>query len=167
MKTFKDNAGRTWTVAINVDAVKRVRAMLEIDLLEAVEGKLIQQLRDDPILLCDVLYVICKLEADAAEVTDEQFGQGMAGDAIDHATAAFLEELVGFFRKGRRELLAKALDRLNEVETKAMAVANQRLDDPEIEQQILAALNEPASLPPASGDSSGNSPASPASGPSP
>ena len=60
MKTFKDNAGRTWTVAINVDAVKRVRAMLEIDLLEAVEGKLIQRLRDDPILLCDVLYVICK-----------------------------------------------------------------------------------------------------------
>ena len=167
MKTFQDNAGRTWTVSVNVDAVKRVRSLLEVNLLEAVEGKLIERLRDDPILLCDVLYVVCKPEADAAGVTDEQFGQGMAGDAIDHATAALLEELVGFFRKGRRELLAKALARLSEVETKAIAVASQRLDAPEIEQQILAALNEPASLPPASGDSSGSSPASPASGPSP
>ena len=167
MKTFQDNAGRTWTVSVNVDAVKRVRSLLEVDLLEAVEGKLIERLRDDPILLCDVLYVVCKPEADAAGVTDEQFGQGMAGDAIDHATAALLEELVGFFRKGRRELLAKALERLSEVETKAIAVANQRLDDPEIEEQILGALNDPVSPPQAPGGSSGSSQALPESGPIP
>jgi hypothetical protein len=29
-------------------------------------------------------------------VSDEQFGQAMAGDAIEHATRAVLEELVGF-----------------------------------------------------------------------
>ncbi|MCA9238577.1 MAG: hypothetical protein KDA37_00180, partial [Planctomycetales bacterium] len=84
----------------------------------------------------------------------------MAGDAIDHATTVLLEELVGFFRKGRRELLAKALERLNEVETKAIAVAGERLDDPEIERQIMAALKEPVSLPTAPGASSGNSPPS-------
>ena len=27
MKTFKDNAERTWTVSINVDAIKRVRSL--------------------------------------------------------------------------------------------------------------------------------------------
>ena len=158
MKTFQDNAGHTWTISVNVDAVKRVRAHLDIDLLEAVEGKLIERLRDDPILLCDVIYVLCKPEADAAGITDEQFGQAMAGEAIDHATVAFMEELVGFFRKGRRELLAKALERLGEVEAKAIHLASERLDDPEIEKRILTKFQEEPSLPTASGESSGNSP---------
>jgi hypothetical protein len=44
MRTFNDNAGRTWTLAINVDAVRRVRSIVNVDLLEAVEGKLIEKL---------------------------------------------------------------------------------------------------------------------------
>ena len=165
MKTFNDNAGRTWTIAINVDAIKRVRATLDIDLLQVVEGKLLERLRDDPILLCDVIYVVCKPEADASGITDEQFGQAMAGDAIDHATTALLEDLVGFFRKGRRELLAKALTRLSEVETRAIDLACQRLDDPAIEQQILTAMQTEPLLPTQSGDSSGSLPESSESNP--
>ncbi len=102
MKTFNDNAGRTWTVAINVDAIKRVKSLLGINLLEAVEGKLIEQLVSDPVMLCDVLYVLCKPEADAKQVSDEDFGRSMAGDAIDHGTTCLLEELVDFFRSRGR-----------------------------------------------------------------
>ena len=29
MKTFTDNTGRVWTIAINVDAVKRVKALFQ------------------------------------------------------------------------------------------------------------------------------------------
>ena len=32
MKTFVDNAGRTWTVQINVEAIKRVRELLSVNL---------------------------------------------------------------------------------------------------------------------------------------
>src|SRR5262245_66118902 len=96
VKTFNDNAGRTWTVAINVDAIKRVRGLLSVDLLEVVEGKLIETLIRDPILLCDVVYAVCKPEADAKHVSDEDFGRAMSGDAIDHATKALLEDLVDF-----------------------------------------------------------------------
>lgn len=60
MRTFNDNAGRTWTIAINVDTIRRVRSLVSVDLLEAVESKLIERLAGDPILLCDVIYVICK-----------------------------------------------------------------------------------------------------------
>ncbi len=98
MRTFTDNAGRTWTVAINVDAIKRVRDLLNVDLLEILDGKLIEKFYRDPVLLCDVVYAACKLEADAKGVTDEDFGRAMAGDAIEHATKALLEELVGFPR---------------------------------------------------------------------
>jgi hypothetical protein len=142
MKTFKDNAGRSWTVAINVAAVKRVKSLLDVNLMEAVEGDLLERLSVDPILLCDVVYVLCKPEADEQGVSDEQFGQAMAGDAIEHATNAMLEELVDFFPLAKRRALAKAFEKLKMVEEKASLHAMKLLDDPKFDAQIDAALNE-------------------------
>jgi NAD-dependent oxidoreductase involved in siderophore biosynthesis len=154
MKTFKDNAGRTWTVGIDVAAIKRVRSLLDVDLMGAVEGKLLERLVSDPVLLCDVIYVVCKPEADAQNVSDEDFGRAMAGDAIEHATTALLEELVDFFPQGKRRVLHKALAKLQAVEARAVEYAQARLEDPELDRRIEAALNSPtdlsSSLPPSS-----------------
>lgn len=152
MKTFRDNAGRTWTVSINVDAIRRVRSELGVNLMEAVEGGLLERLACDPVLLCDVLYVVCRPEAEARSVADEDFGRAMAGDAIEHATTALLEELVDFFPQGKRRVLHKALAKLHSVEARAVEYAQARLDDPELERRIEAALTSPtdpsSSLPP-------------------
>lgn len=151
MRTFNDNAGRTWTLAINVDAVRRVRSIVNVDLLEAVEGKLIEKLVGDPILLCDVIYVICKPEADQRSITDEDFGRSMAGDAIDHATTSLLEELVDFFPKSRRALLTKALGKFRQLETKAIQLVDKQLDDPNLEEKVLGQLQQKLSEPMSSG----------------
>jgi hypothetical protein len=140
MKTFNDNAGRTWTVTINVDAIKRVKSLLSVNLLEAVEGKLLERLVSDPVLLCDVIYAVCKPEADAKGVSDEDFGRSMAGDAIDLATTALLEELVDFFPQQRRRLLRKALEKLRKLESMALTAAETRLDSPELERQMQELL---------------------------
>jgi hypothetical protein len=140
MKTFNDNAGRTWTVAINVDAIKRVKSLLSVNLLDAVEGKLIEQLVSDPVLLCDVLYVLCKPEADTKQVTDEEFGRAMAGDAIDTATTCLLEELVDFFPQAKRQVLAKALAKLKTFQARAIQTASKRLDDPKLDRQLQQIL---------------------------
>ena len=153
MKTFKDNAGRTWTVTVNVDAIKRVRTLLGVNILEVVDGKLIERLASDPVLLCDVLYALVKPEADSQKVADEDFGRAMAGDAIELATTALLEELVDFFPLGKRRLLQKALAKLKDWESKAMSVAEKKLDSPELEAQFENALKS-------IGGSSGNSPGS-------
>jgi len=142
MKTFNDNAGRTWTVAINVECIKRVKTLLSVNLLDAIEGKLIEQLVSDPVLLCDVIYAICKPEADTKEISDEEFGRAMAGDAIDNATTALLEELVDFFPSGKRQVLAKALAKLKTFQTKAVLAASKRLDDPRLDQQLELLLQE-------------------------
>lgn len=160
MKTFKDNADRTWTVTVNVDAIKRVRSLLSIDLMEAVEGKLIERLIGDPVLLCDVIYCVCKEDADAKGITDEEFGRAMAGDAIELATTALLEELVDFFPQGKRQLLRKALAKLETLQETMLAVVSERLDSPELDAQLLAELRK-------LGDSSGGSPASSESTPVP
>ncbi len=140
MKTFKDNAGRTWTVGIDVAAIKRVRSLVDVDLMSAVEGKLLERLVSDPVLLCDVIYCVCKPEADSKGVSDEEFGRAMAGDAVDHATTALLEELVDFFPQARRRLLAKALAKLKNLEARALEVAEMKLDSPELEAEMEAAL---------------------------
>ena len=158
MKTFADNAGRTWTVAINVDCIRRVKKLLDVNLLDAIEGKLIEQLVSDPVLLCDVIYVICKPEADAQSVSDEEFGRAMAGDAIDAATNALLEELADFFPSGKRQVLRKALAKLKVLEAKSIDLANKRLDDPGLMKRMEQVLEETPSLELTPGPSSGNSP---------
>jgi len=83
MRSFKDNEGRQWSVDINVAAIKRVRGLTGTDLMQVIEGTLIEKLICDPVLLCDVVYAICKPEADTRNVSDEEFGKAMAGDAIE------------------------------------------------------------------------------------
>ena len=151
MKQFIDNVGRTWGISINVDAIKRVREILSINLLDAVEGKLIERLVGDPILLCDVIFVLCQPEATARNISDEDFGRSMAGDAIDAATTSLLEELVDFFPKTRRQLLTKALEKLKLLEAKAIALIDQKLDDPKLEANLERELNAAFSAASASG----------------
>lgn len=158
MRTFTNNTGRTWTVTVNVNAIKRVRDLAKVDLLQVVEGKLIEQLVSDPVLLCDVIYALCKPEADAQGVSDVDFGRSMAGDAIDGATTALLEELVGFFPLGQRKVLAKALAKLRKLEATALAAVEARLDSNELEEAMEKQLRPP-------GNSSGSVPASSASTP--
>ncbi len=136
-----DNAGRSWSVAINVECIKRVKSLLDVNLLDAVDGKLLEQFISDPVLLCDVLYAICKPEADTKSISDEEFGRAMAGDAIDAGTTALLEELVDFFPSGKRQVLSKALAKLKAFENKALEAASHRLDDPELEKRMEEAIN--------------------------
>ena len=152
MHQFVDNAGHTWGITVNVDAIKRVRQALDVNLLDAVEGKLIERLVSDPILLCDVIYVLCQLEAESRGISDEEFGRAMAGDAIDAATSSLLEELVAFFPKARRQLLAKALSKLKLLEARAIALIEQKLDDPNLETQLTEQLNQAVSVATASGN---------------
>jgi hypothetical protein len=104
MHTFRDTMHRIWTININVSAIKKTRALIGVDLLALVDGGFegLNKLMQDPITLVDTLYCLCKDEADAQKITDEDFGRAMAGDVIEHAADAFLEELTDFFPDARR-----------------------------------------------------------------
>jgi hypothetical protein len=170
MKTFTDNAGRTWTVTINVNAIKRVKGLTGVNLLDVVngdadrsEGGLLGKLSSDPILLCDILYAVCKPEADPRNISDEDFGRGMAGDAIDAGTTALLEELVDFFPQAKRRVLDQALRKLRTLEARVIDLASKRLDSPEIDALLEKAMDSAGAGPSMVNGSSPNSPALPAS----
>ena len=141
MHTFADTQGRTWTVTINVNVIRRVRSLLNINLLEAIEGRLLERLITDPVLLCDILFVVIQQEALAKGISDEDFGRSLGGDVLDVATTALLEELVDFFPSAKRTVFRKALTKLKQLETLAIETATQRLESNELEQQMQAAIS--------------------------
>ena len=152
MRTFNDNAGRTWTIAINVAAIKRVRGLLNVDLYKLVDDgfKPLGALVGDPVMLADVLYCLCKDEADAKKVSDEDFGRALAGDAITLAADAFVEELIDFFPDARtRASLTKVLSAGRKVRDKLLIHAEtviETFDADKAASKLIASFgNSPAS----------------------
>ena len=153
MKPLTDSVGRAWEVTVNVGAVRRVRDLLGVDLMDVAGGDLLDRLADDPVLLVDVLYVLVKPQADAKGVSDEDFGRAMVGGVLDEAASALMKELLDFFPSAQR---ARALGKMAwKLEAQQAAVT-----------EAAAAL---ATIPPSAvaasaakedGGSSGNSPAS-------
>jgi len=150
LKTFKDTEGREWTIAITVDSIKRVKSLLDFDLLDLDNGKAIERLVGDPILLCDTIYVICKPQADQRGVSDQDFGRAMAGDVLDRAITALLEDYCDFFPQPKRQVLQKAFAKLREIERTVIAAADQKITDLTIDELIGRALggNSSGVMPP-------------------
>ena len=148
MRTFKDNSGRTWTVELNVHQMKRIRARLGVDLVNVIAldagGKvkvdLVDRIANDPCLLVDILWVCVEEEAKAAGVTDEQFGRSLAGDSIETATAAFLDELVDFFPGARRLFLKKAVGLARKYAGEMETALKTVLESPELEERLKTEL---------------------------
>ena len=133
MHRFTDATGRSWEITINVATIKRVRDVCGVDLLDLGDGGVMARLASDPVLLADVLFVVCDAERRG---TPEDFAGGLAGDAIERATEAMVEELLEFFPSKKRVLLRKAVDRMQEMEQKAIELASRKLDDPALMREI-------------------------------
>ena len=162
MQKFIDRRGRVWIVDIDNTTLRRVKALTDVRLLDAIDGDLITQLSSDPLLLGDVLFAICKPQADQQDVGDESFAEGLAGDAIDEACKALVDALVAYFPESRRRLLRKAADKQKLIETRGLAAIEKRLDDPNLVDRIVEDIERKLAVP-TSSDSSSDSPASSAS----
>ena len=154
MAQFTDNAGHTWIVTLNVDVVKRVRSLCGLDLLDV--GSL-TRLAEDPVLLCDVVYAVCKSQADDAEVTDEDFGRAMAGDAIEAASAALVEEISNFFPSRLRGVLKKATAKMSKLQDVMLEAAEAKIESGELEEAVKRLMLGESST--SSPESSGSIPA--------
>jgi len=133
---------------------------MKVDLMEIVGGDLMKELVSNLVLLCDIIYCVCKPQADKAEISDEDFAGLLGGDSIDGATKAFMEAMVEFFPLAKREPLRKAMDKMKEIEKRSMEALSSLLDDPNLDTKIELALKN-------AGGSSGKSPGEPASTPAP
>ena len=161
MHSFVDNSRRTWEVAINVTAVKRIRGLLGIDLYALVDDgfKSLSKLVSDPVTLADVLYCLCKDQADRQSITDEDFGRALSGDVITQAADAFVEELIDFFPDARaRASLRKAIEAGKAVRDKVISHAEKILDSINPETEAQKWINSSGTWPASSESTQGHLP---------
>ena len=146
MHVFKDNKGRSWEVVLDVRQVRKVRAALGIDLANvialakdgSVDVGVVDRIANDPCLLADVLWVLVEETAKEDGVTDEEFGASLAGDSIEDAARAFLDELVDFFPGAKRLFLKKAVELSRKFAGETEEVLKKALADPELERMVAA-----------------------------
>jgi hypothetical protein len=109
MRTFTDSAGHAWQVVINTNSIKRAKAASGANLVDILDGELYARLLLDPVLVCQIAYGVCRLEAESRKFSEEDFYAALTGDAIAAARRAILEDLSDFFPNPIRGSLQSAL----------------------------------------------------------
>ena len=156
MTSFRDTAGRTWQISLTIDALKRVKSLLQIDLTEPLQGEppLMTRLAIDVLLLCDVLFALIKPQADAAGVSDEVFGASLGGEANLAAQEALTQEWLDFFQNLRRTHLVTAIQKQRDLVRAIVAAGEQRLAQIQPEQAVAELFGGSSTAPPVSSASS-------------
>ena len=157
MKTFTDAAGRTWTLTLTLGTAMKVKAKLDIDLLqpEAGDPPLLTRIGTDEMLLGEVLCAMLDGQFEAHKVTDEDVRSSFDGQTLLAAQKAFYEELIGFFRSRGRNDRAKAVAKQMALIEAAVAAVETRIDALDIDATIRGAMT--------TGETSGGSPEASAS----
>jgi hypothetical protein len=138
MPGFTDSQGKVWQVPITIGTAKRVKELLKVDLLQPLEGDppLLTRIGTDLIFLCDLLFVVCKPQADQRGVTDAQFAECLAGEALQAASEALAEGLADFFRQFGRSDVTAAIQKQREVIRRAVDLAGRTIASEAFAAQI-------------------------------
>jgi len=157
MATFTDADGREWVIDIDVNALRRVKKRLDLKLMDVIGGETLDRLADDPVLLVDMLYVLCEEQAQRDGVSDAEFGRAMRGDALDAAVSAFLEALADFCPSRKGTILRRLIATGKGAEDRILATAEEMLTSGEVDRLLSGSLSPTPS--PDSPDSSASTPA--------
>ncbi|QDV44368.1 hypothetical protein Enr13x_42330 [Stieleria neptunia] len=166
MKTFKDNMGQQWTVALSLQRVRAIRERIGIDLFHPTQYQyLISSLTER----LTYLFLLCEEQAKEASIGADEFEQRLYGDGFaDQASIALLAETENFFQK----LGQTAMAILARKQIESIKAGQERLleliDSGEFERQldegtaaVLSMIPEPTKPQPSSGSGSQNSAPSP------
>ena len=143
MKTFTDAAGRTWTLTLTLGTAMKVKAKLDVDLLqpEAGDPPLLTRLGTDELLLGEVLCALLEGQFEAHKVTEDDVRAAFDGQTLLAAQKAFYEEMIDFFRSRGRNDRAKAVAKQMAMIEAAVTAVETRIDALDIDQAIRGAMS--------------------------
>lgn len=147
MKEIVDGVGRVWKLGLTIGGVKRVRELLDADLLEMIDDRdeakrlaAVERFTGDLVFAVDVIYLLLKPQADEAGVTEEAFAESMFGEPMENAFRAYVEEIVGFFRNpALSAALTAAIRRIDQAATAQTAGAGDlvlRIESGEFDEML-------------------------------
>lgn len=138
MQSFKDEAGRVWLITLSVSAIKRVKAMCDVNLstlADADSGDPLKPVADfvgDMLRFPDALYALCKPEIDAHKLTQDEFCDLLGGDVLNAAQLAFVRGLIDFFHEAKaRTGLHKIIDQGLKIQATNLQKAVDSIGKPE------------------------------------
>lgn len=147
---------RRWDVEINLGTVIKIQKTLAIDIMQAFEvdakGNLktdvLDQLRTDPALLVNVLFICCEKQAVERKVNEEDFGNlFVAGEMIENATNALLQGILNIQPPKKKEIFTQILEMEEQLKNTIFEEGKKILKDPTsrkmIEAEMKKVLSEP------------------------
>jgi hypothetical protein len=136
----RDPVGTSWSLALTIGSVKRVRDLAQVDLLDPTAGTppLMTRLDLDVCLLADVLFALVQPEADARGIDAGQFAEHLGPVSIAAAHAAFWEEYADFFRQAGRPELAALLDKQRTLTSASIRATLARIEAGQVERAWTA-----------------------------
>jgi hypothetical protein len=140
MASFKDRNGKNWTIDLDAYLIRDVRKACDGLDLAALNGEAYDKLDADPVLLVDTLWVLCASQANAANISQEQFASALVGDPISYATKALLESIADFSPPEKRELLRAMTNKSAKVREIGMSKALAKINDPSLETAAIEAM---------------------------
>lgn len=111
MRRFKDNQDREWKIEVNGFTVGEVRRDTGVLLPSWYDDqmKLPRELASDWCKLVDVLWVLCREQAEATNVSQKEFASALMGDALGSAWDALEEAVPDFFTSPDQREMARTL----------------------------------------------------------
>jgi len=169
MREIRDDQGRPWQLALTVAAAMRVRDNVKVDadgeqkpfdLIDVANiGQTMQVLRGQYSTIAETLYFILLPQMEGKQVSKDNFLDGLRGDSLDDAAKALEQELIDFFPKRLREMVAMLAAKMDAASEEMMEQAKAQM-----EQMTTAEIIAASGLP--SGKQQESSASTPETGPS-
>ena len=132
MATFKDLKGTEWKIRLNGPLVEDVAEKHEVNLADLDKDPL-AKLRNSPMKLVGVIYLLCEDAIKEADLSPKEFGSRLP--STDDMLAAVRDSIIDFFPSGRashvREVLTKYEEMAAKTDEIAVAKMEKVLSDPE------------------------------------
>jgi hypothetical protein len=142
MPTFRAG-GREWLLKLDAPKIREVRQQFDgLDLADTDRSmSAYDRCAADPVLLVDVLYVLCRQAVQDAGLTDRQFGEALVGPAIADATTALVEAYADF-SPARAPAIRARQKQIAELMSRAETTDSQFLTPERMEQIIQTGREE-------------------------
>jgi len=111
MAKFKTASGHSFRVKITIPRIKAVRDEFGIDIGILEE---FMMLPGDLPKLVDVLYLLCEKQCKEIGMSDEEFGETLCGDSLEHAWDALERAYLSFCPSRRRKIVKATLARIHQ-----------------------------------------------------
>lgn len=141
MATFKDNRDQEWEINLIAPLAEKIRADCDPNFLrndDEVDNTYLR-LAGDPVLLCRVIFLLCAVQRQQRNLSEEDFYMQIVGNAIDRATDALLEAMFQFTPKRTRVIL-EAFAAQGDLQQEAIEKAAAKIKDPKMREKLLAQL---------------------------